>query len=301
MSGSVRLVLDIDTGQIVQRITYDAYGRITQDTAPGTQPFGFKGALGDPVAEEAGLVWMGARAYSADLGRFATPDPAGLAATWNEHDAFAGDPINLIDSDGQDPVSVDVELWKGLPQSTKNDIVDTTAGAGDFLLGGFGGAFCAVSPTCSVAKGRQVGRDARDALSNVLWGHDSGVDVCSPWYGGGGVLASILIPGGKGGKGGRAPGGQGKVPGQWGPGSPINKGVGTRWRDPRNPGNGVRIDRGNPKNSQVTQQVDHVVVSVNGKIIGRDGKPIPGSIKQNPELAHIPLTEWRNWKTWDKP
>lgn len=98
--GSVRMAIDADTGVVLQRLAYDAYGRQTLNSNPGLQPFGFKGALSDPVAEGAGLVWMGVRAYLPSIARFATPDPVGLAAGWNEHDAFTGDPINLSDVDG---------------------------------------------------------------------------------------------------------------------------------------------------------------------------------------------------------
>ncbi|GGU48488.1 pre-toxin TG domain-containing protein [Streptomyces violascens] len=77
-----------------------------------------------------------------------------------------------------------------------------------------------------------------------------------------------------------------------------NKGVGYRWNDGK--GNGIRIDEGNLNNSQKYQQVDHVVINSGGKILGRDGKPIEGSIKENPE-SHIPLTDWLKWKEWNKP
>jgi hypothetical protein len=92
-----------------------------------------------------------------------------------------------------------------------------------------------------------------------------------------------------------------KVPSEWGPGAATKKGVGTRWTDPANPGNGVRIDQGNPLNTQVTQQVDHVVVRYNGQVIGRNGQPISGSIAQNAEQAHIPLSEWQTWNSWFAP
>ena len=39
--GSVRLVVDVDAGTVAQRIDYDAWGRVTGDTSPGFQPFGF--------------------------------------------------------------------------------------------------------------------------------------------------------------------------------------------------------------------------------------------------------------------
>lgn len=62
----------------------------------------------------------------------------------------------------------------------------------------------------------------------------------------------------------------------------------------------MRIDQGNPDDSQALQQVDHVVVNKGGKVLGPDGMPIPGAIKDHPE-AHIPLTEWMKWKSWDTP
>jgi hypothetical protein len=91
-----------------------------------------------------------------------------------------------------------------------------------------------------------------------------------------------------------------KLPNGWS--SKANKkGVGTRYQDPNNQGNGVRIDQGNPEHSLPSQKIDHVIVRRNGQVIGRDGKPIQGSIKQNEEQSHIPLREYKNWKKWDTP
>ena len=92
-----------------------------------------------------------------------------------------------------------------------------------------------------------------------------------------------------------------KIPGEWGEGAETKKGGGWRWTDPNDQGNGVRVDPGNPDNSQPTQKVDHVVVRSGGTVIGRDGSPIPGSIRSNPAEAHIPLSEYRNWSRWNKP
>lgn len=41
--GSVRMVVNTTTGEVVQRLTYDAWGRVLEDTKPGWQPFGFAG------------------------------------------------------------------------------------------------------------------------------------------------------------------------------------------------------------------------------------------------------------------
>ncbi|WP_207938587.1 hypothetical protein [Actinomadura darangshiensis] len=92
-----------------------------------------------------------------------------------------------------------------------------------------------------------------------------------------------------------------KVPDKWGDGSPNKKGVGRRWTDPENRGNGIRIDEGDPNNPQPAQQVDHVVVRVNGKVVGRNGQPLEGSIKENWDQAHVPLSEWLKWDSWKSP
>ncbi|WNB76611.1 RHS repeat-associated core domain-containing protein [Methylomonas koyamae] len=91
-----------------------------------------------------------------------------------------------------------------------------------------------------------------------------------------------------------------KIPSSW-KSSANKKGVGERWQDPNNKGNGVRIDQGNPNHTNPTQQVDHVVVRSNGQVIGRDGVPIEGSIAESYEQAHIPLSEYGNWTSWNSP
>ncbi len=56
--GSPRAVVDMDTGEVVQRLDFGPFGEVTQDTNPGFQPFGFAGGLYDP---DTGLVRFGAR------------------------------------------------------------------------------------------------------------------------------------------------------------------------------------------------------------------------------------------------
>lgn len=94
---------------------------------------------------------------------------------------------------------------------------------------------------------------------------------------------------------------RGRVPSQWGPGSQTKKGVGHRWTDPANPGNGVRVDQGVAHSPWPSQQVDHVIVRRDGVVIGRDGNPISGSVKSDPTNAHIPLSDWLGWSSWDRP
>ena len=67
VQGSVRLVVDAATGDIAQRIDYDAFGNVLTDTAPGFQPFGFQSGLYDP---DTALVQFGARWYDPATGRW---------------------------------------------------------------------------------------------------------------------------------------------------------------------------------------------------------------------------------------
>src|SRR5690606_24255918 len=51
--GSVRLVVHAGTGEVAQRLEYDAFGGVVLDTQPGFQPFGFAGGIYD---RDTGLV-----------------------------------------------------------------------------------------------------------------------------------------------------------------------------------------------------------------------------------------------------
>jgi RHS repeat-associated protein len=90
--GSVRLVVDASTGEVTQRIDYDAYGQVVQDTRPGFQPFGYAGGLYD---ERTRLVRFGARDYDAHTGRWTAKDPI----------LFNGGDPNLYGYAGQNPVN----------------------------------------------------------------------------------------------------------------------------------------------------------------------------------------------------
>jgi RHS repeat-associated protein len=75
--GSVRLVVNTSDGTVAQRLDYDEYGRVTQNTSPGFQPFGHAGGL---VDDATGLTRFGARDYDPVTGRWTAKDPMGFAA-----------------------------------------------------------------------------------------------------------------------------------------------------------------------------------------------------------------------------
>ena len=96
--GSVRLLVDVATGSIAQRLDYDEYGRIIQDSNPGFQPFGFAGGLYD---HQTGLVRFGARDYDPRIGRWTAKDPIRFGGDdTNLYSYAAGDPLNHLDPTG---------------------------------------------------------------------------------------------------------------------------------------------------------------------------------------------------------
>jgi RHS repeat-associated protein len=98
--GNVRLVVDISTGLVAQRIEYDAFGPVSQNTSPGLQPFGFAGGLLDDAT---GLVRFGARDYDSHIGRWITKDPVGFVGGLNLYVYATNDPVNFVDVNGTDP------------------------------------------------------------------------------------------------------------------------------------------------------------------------------------------------------
>jgi RHS repeat-associated protein len=97
--GSPRLVINTSDGTTAERIDYDEFGNVIQDTSPGFQPFGFAGGLYDPDTK---LVRFGARDYDAETGRWTSKDPLEFSAGDPNLFQYAlEDPVDLNDPSGQ--------------------------------------------------------------------------------------------------------------------------------------------------------------------------------------------------------
>lgn len=93
--GTPRLVVDAATGAILQRIDYDEWGVVLQDTDPGLTLFGFAGGA---VDLDSGLIRFGFRDAFANEGRATSKDPIGHASgNPNLFGWAGGDPVNRTD------------------------------------------------------------------------------------------------------------------------------------------------------------------------------------------------------------
>jgi RHS repeat-associated protein len=123
--GSVRLVVDVATGAVAQRLEYDAFGRILLDTNPGFQPFGYAGGLYDP---QTGLVRFGARDYDPEVGRWTAKDPVRFGGgDLNLYGYTANDPVNFIDPRGRAVMVLDSlaleRILSTLPRELRGAVV----------------------------------------------------------------------------------------------------------------------------------------------------------------------------------
>ena len=126
--GSPRAVVDASSGEVKQELNYDEFGRVTRDTNPGFQPFGYAGGICD---RDTGLVHFGAREYDPEAGRFTSKDPIGFeGGDTNLYAYVLGDPVNNVDPGGTNLADVLVGIGDGgstVLADTVNTVIDNPA------------------------------------------------------------------------------------------------------------------------------------------------------------------------------
>jgi RHS repeat-associated protein len=124
--GSVRLVVDVQTGDVAQRIDYDPNGRVTSNTNPGFQPFAFAGGLYDSATE---LTRFGARDYDASAGRWTNRDPILFnGGDTNLYSYVAQDPVNAIDPQGTFSLPELEATWELDAEISSQQIIGSAVG-----------------------------------------------------------------------------------------------------------------------------------------------------------------------------
>ncbi len=321
--GTVREVLD-ETGELLNRIDYDSFGRIvSQSKAAAGDRFTYTGRELDTAT---GLYYYRARFYDPVVGRFNSEDPI-------RFDAGDGNLFRYVQNSplvGTDP--------SGMLSAIEFRTIAATALTGAFIVSLFSvacGTGEAVVTHRAVTIDETVELITSGGIAGALLGAAVGLGIATAplvvvsglagaYYvsqsetfeqfairtvcatSGGALSRPALAVLTKIARPARNPSWfiprtvTEKLPPDW-HSQPNAKKVGTRWSDPANPGNGVRIDQGTPGHSMPSQRVDHVIVRRNGQVIGRDGKPISGSVRDDFENAHIPLNEYVNWSKWYAP
>ncbi|MGH7740533.1 MAG: RHS repeat-associated core domain-containing protein [Candidatus Eiseniibacteriota bacterium] len=100
--GSVRGVVDVSSGAIVQKRDYDAWGVVTLSSGTNTQALGYAGGLSDASTS---LVRFGARDYDPVAGRWTAKDPVGFGGgDANLYCYGVSEPVNHLDPDGKEVV-----------------------------------------------------------------------------------------------------------------------------------------------------------------------------------------------------
>jgi RHS repeat-associated protein len=105
--GSTSFVIDKETGELVERPTYAAFGASESDYRPDRwasfrEAYRYTGHADDV---EVGLTYFGARYYAPDLGRWLSPDPLAVHAMAGDANAYAfvhGSPMRFVDPTGLD-------------------------------------------------------------------------------------------------------------------------------------------------------------------------------------------------------
>ena len=149
--GSPRLVVNTSTGDIAQRLDYDEFGNVVNDTNPGFQPFGFAGGIYDQHTK---LTRFGARDYDAHIGRWTAKDPIRFdGGDTNIYGYVLNDAINWIDPTGMLFTATTGAFQQGMTinQATAAGSAGNAAamagGAAAAAAAGFAGA-SAVQPRC---------------------------------------------------------------------------------------------------------------------------------------------------------
>jgi len=96
--GSIRYVVRVSDGAVVEQIEYDSFGNVLYDLNPGFVPFAFAGGLYD---KDTGLVRFGLRDYDPEVGRWTSKDP--ILFYGNDSNLYlycSNNPVNFIDVNG---------------------------------------------------------------------------------------------------------------------------------------------------------------------------------------------------------
>ena len=92
-------------GTVVAKYDYDAYGAIRGQEGQRSNNFKHVAQIGHPTDEEIGLIYMRARYYDPEVGRFVSEDPGFNGVNWYQY--TKGNPINHVDGNGKNSIALE--------------------------------------------------------------------------------------------------------------------------------------------------------------------------------------------------
>ncbi|MBQ0721654.1 MAG: RHS repeat-associated core domain-containing protein [Gammaproteobacteria bacterium] len=99
---------------VVNKYAYDPYGKLLAKQEQITQPFTYVGQYGVMTeAEDSDLYYMRARYYDAQIGRFISEDPIGMAGGINLYAYVGGNPMMWVDPSGFGKIGLLIRTVKG--------------------------------------------------------------------------------------------------------------------------------------------------------------------------------------------
>jgi len=185
--GSPRMIIDVATGSVAQRMDYDEFGNVINDTNPGFQPFGFAGGLYDHDTQ---LVRFDARDYDTQAGRWTTKDPLLFQGGRANLYVYVGNnPVNKVDPRGLQETPQQ-EMERKLNELHERQAADETAHQEETLT--------KVNNLFSTLENgaRAVGDFFFVTPGKYWWGKIKGAhDVCAPGNPRDGLKIIKFIPG----------------------------------------------------------------------------------------------------------
>jgi len=146
--GSLRLIVNVASGEVAQQLDYDEFGMITRDTNPGFQPFGYACGI---YETSSGLTRFGFRDYDADSGRWTSKDPIDFSGGDSDlYGYVGGNPLSSVDPAGLAGTAVyfsgyqvDTGMGFSLPLGHAGVIaIDNKTGATQYFdFGRYGGQY----------------------------------------------------------------------------------------------------------------------------------------------------------------
>jgi RHS repeat-associated protein len=94
--GSIEAVTDLSTSADLARYEYDAFGVVVSESTSFDNAYSYTGRERD----QSGLYYYRSRYYLPEIGRFLSPDPAGLRGGINAYAYVGSNPVNFIDPFG---------------------------------------------------------------------------------------------------------------------------------------------------------------------------------------------------------